>query len=165
MERRLAAIVAVDIAGYSRLVGGDEEGTLRALRAHRNELIDPLIEQHGGHIANTAGDSYLLEFPSAVNAVRCSIAVQEGMEARNGEVEEDRRILFRIGINVGDVVVEGGDLLGDGVNIAACLEGLCRPGGVALSDDAYRYVRDRLDIAWKDGGEHQVKNIARPVRT
>ena len=162
-NRRLAAIVAADIAGYSRLIGQDEEGTLRALRAHRAELIDPLIEQHGGRIANTAGDSLLLEFPSAVDAVRCSIAVQEGIAERNGDREPDRRISFRIGINVGDVVAQGDDLLGDGVNIAARIEALAEPDGISVSDDAYRQVRDRLDVEWQDSGEHEVKNIARPV--
>ena len=162
-QRRLAAIVAADVAGYTRLIGADEEGTLRALRAHRNELIDPLIAEHGGRVANTAGDSLLLEFPSVVDAVRCSVAVQEGIAERNREIAEDRRILFRVGINVGDVVVEGDDLLGDGVNVAARLETMSEPGGVTLSDDAFRQVRDRLDLAWQDGGEHEVKNIARPV--
>ncbi len=164
IQRKLAAIVAADIAGYSRLVDDDEEGTLRALRAHRQDFIDPLVEQHGGRIANTAGDSLLLEFFSAVNAVRCAIAMQEGLDERNREVPVDRRIEFRIGINVGDVVAEGGDLLGDGVNVAARLEGLAAPGGIMLSDDAYRQVRDRLDTNWRDGGERQVKNIARAIR-
>jgi len=162
-KRRLAAIVAADVAGYSRLIGIDEEGTLRALRAHRTEFIDPLIAEHGGRIANTAGDSLLLEFPSVVDAVRCSIAVQEGIAQRNGDIAEDRRILFRVGINLGDVVADGDDLLGDGVNVAARLEALSEPGGVTLSDDAYRQVRDRLDLSWHDGGEHEVKNLARPV--
>jgi adenylate cyclase len=163
-QRRLAAIVAADVAGYSRLIGDDEEGTLRALRSHRGELIDPLLAEHGGRIANTAGDSLLLEFPSAVDAVRCSVAVQEAMAARNQDVESSRQIIFRVGIHVGDVVAEGGDMLGDGVNVAARLEGLSEPGGMVLSDDAYRQVRDRLDLAWRDDGEHEVKNIARPVR-
>lgn len=163
-NRRLAAIVAADIAGYSRLIGQDEEGTLQALRAHRQELIDRLIDEHGGRIANTAGDSILLEFSSAVDAVRYSVAVQEGMAARNKHIEADRQIRFRIGIHVGDVVAEGDDLLGDGVNVAARLEGLSEPGGAILSDDAYRLVRDRLDLVWRDEGEHRVKNIARPIR-
>jgi adenylate cyclase len=163
-NRRLAAIVAADIAGYSRLIGQDEEGTLRALRAHRQDLIDRLIEEHGGRIANTAGDSLLLEFPSAVDAVRCCVAVQDGMAARNQDIEEARRIRFRVGIHIGDVVAEGGDLLGDGVNVAARLEGLSRPGEVTVSDDAYRQVRDRLDLEWRDDGEHDLKNIVHPVR-
>ncbi|MBT4490867.1 MAG: adenylate/guanylate cyclase domain-containing protein, partial [Rhodospirillaceae bacterium] len=162
-QRRLAAIVAADIVGYSRLVGADEEGTLRAFRMHRVELIDPLIGDHGGRIANTAGDSLLLEFASAVDAVRCAVAIQEGMAERNRDTAGDRQIRFRIGINVGDVVAEGDDLLGDGVNIAARLEALSEPGGVGLSDDAYRQVRDRLEMTWEDGGEQELKNIARPV--
>ena len=160
-RRRLAAILAADVAGYSRLVGADEEGTLAALRAHRAELIDDFIRSHGGRIANTAGDSMLLEFPSAADAVKCIVAVQQGMAERNGDIDPERRIRF--GINVGDVVAEGEDLLGDGVNIAARVEGLSEPGGLAISDDAHRQVRDRLDIPWRDGGAHEVKNIARPV--
>ncbi len=163
-NRRLAAIVAADVAGYSRLVGLDEEGTLRSLHAHREELLDPLIAEHGGRIANTAGDSLLLEFPSAVDAVRCAVAVQEGMARRNTEVEETRRIEFRIGINVGDVIAQGDDLLGDGVNVAARLEGLADPGGICISRTARDQVRDRMDIALHDMGEVEVKNIARPVR-
>ena len=163
-QRKLAAIVAADVAGYSRLVGADEEGTLRALRAHRAEFIDPLLLEHGGRIANTAGDSLLLEFASVVDAVRCTLAMQRGMAERNNEIDHDKQIRFRAGINVGDVVVEGNDLLGDGVNIAARVEALAEPGGMAISDDAFRQVRDRLDIAWSDGGEHEVKNITRPVK-
>ena len=144
MNRRLTTIVAADIAGFSRLVGHDEEGTLAAQRAHRAELVDPLIAEYGGRIANTAGDSLLIEFPSAVEAVRCSIAAQEGMAARNAGVPEDRRILYRIGINVGDVVAEGDDLLGDGVNIAARLEALAPPGGIVMSYETYALVQDRV---------------------
>lgn len=163
-NRRLAAIVAADIAGYSSLIGRDEEGTLQALRSHRRDFVDPLVGAHGGRIANTAGDSLLLEFSSAVDAVRFAVALQHGMTARNRDVAADRRIRFRIGIHVGDVVAEAGDLLGDGVNVAARLEALSEPGGAGLSDDAYRQVRDRLDLAWRDDGEHKVKNIARPIR-
>jgi len=163
-QRRLTTIVAADIAGFSRLVGIDEEGTLAAQRRYRTELIEPLLAEHHGRIANTAGDSFLFEFPSAVEAVRCSMAVQDGVAERNRNVAADRRIEFRIGINVGDVIAQGDDLLGDGVNIAARLENLCEPGGVILSDDAYRQVRDRLEIDWEDGGEREVKNIARPIR-
>ena len=162
-NRKLAAIVAADIAGYSRLIGRDEEGTLRALRAHRAELIDPAIESHGGRIANTAGDSFLLEFSSAVDAVRCSIAVQDGMAARNTGIEADSRIVFRIGINVGDVITQDGDLLGDGVNIAARLEGECEPGGIVLSDDAHRQVRGRIEADFADLGARELKNIAEAV--
>jgi adenylate cyclase len=163
-QRRLTTIVAADIAGFSRLVGIDEEGTLATQRNHRIDLIEPLLAEHHGRIANTAGDSFLLEFPSAVEAVRCSVAVQDGMAERNREIPADRRIEYRIGINVGDVVVDGDDLLGDGVNIAARLENICEPGDIILSDDAYRQIRDRLEFAWHDGGEHEVKNIARPVQ-
>ena len=161
--RRLAAIVAADVAGYSRLVGADDEATLAALRAHRRELIDGLVDAHGGSIANTAGDSLLLEFPSAVDAVKCATAVKCAMTERNRAIEADRRIEFRIAVHVGDVVAQGGDLLGDGINIAARIEALAAPGGIAFSDDAHRQVRDRLDLAWADGGTHEVKNIARPV--
>jgi adenylate cyclase len=155
-QRRLTSIVAADIAGFSRLVGIDEEATLAAQRGHRTELIEPLLTEHHGRIANTAGDSFLFEFPSAVEAVRCSVAVQDGMALRNREIAADRRIEYRIGINVGDVVADGDDLLGDGVNIAARLESISDPGGIILSDNAYRQIRDRLDIALEDGGEHEV---------
>jgi adenylate cyclase len=163
-QRRLTTIVAADIAGFSRLVGVDEEATLAAQRGHRTELIEPLLLEHHGRIANTAGDSFLLEFPSTVEAVRYAVAVQEGMVIRNEGTPENRRITYRIGINVGDVVADGEDLLGDGVNIAARLEGLCDPGGIVLSDDAYRQIRDRIGMSWEDGGEHEVKNIARPIQ-
>ncbi len=163
-QRRLTTIVAADIAGFSRLVGFDEEGTLAAQRSYRTEIIEPLLAQHNGRIANTAGDSFLFEFPSAVEAVRCVMAVQTGIAERNSNIPSDRRIEYRVGINVGDVVAEGNDLLGDGVNIAARLENICEPGGIILSDDAYRQVRDRLDVSWEDGGEHEVKNIARPIQ-
>jgi len=151
-NRKLAAIVAADIAGYSRLIGQDEEGTLRMFRTHRSDFIDPLIEQHGGRIANTAGDSFLLEFPSAVDATRCSIDLQDGMVQRNENIGPDSQIRFRIGIHIGDVIAQGGDLLGDSVNIAARLETLSDPGGIALSDDAHRQVRDRLEASWQDLG-------------
>jgi TolB-like protein len=162
-NRKLAAIVAADIAGYSRLIGQDEEGTLRALRAHRNEFIDPLIAEHGGRIANTAGDSLLLEFSSAVDAVRYAIAFQEGMAERNANIGEDRRIVFRVGINVGDVVAEGNDLLGDGVNIAARLQEIGEAGDITLSDDAYRQIRMRLDASFEERGAQKLKNIAESV--
>ena len=163
-QRKLAAIVAADVVGYSRLVGVDEEGTLESLRGHRRALIDPAIETHKGRIANIAGDSLLLEFSSVVDAVRCAVVIQDGLAERNAGVTLDRRILMRIGINVGDVVAEGNDLLGDGVNIAARLEALAEPGGIALSDDAYRQIRDRLDLKWVDGGEQTLKNITRQVQ-
>ncbi|WP_109314044.1 adenylate/guanylate cyclase domain-containing protein [Ruegeria sp. AU67] len=164
MERRLTTIVAADIAGFSRLVDVDEEGTLATQRALRVEFLDPLITQHDGRIANTAGDSLLIEFPSAVQAVRCAIAMQEGVAARNADTPEDRRILFRLGINVGDVLPDGDDLLGDGVNVAARLEALASPGGIMLSRTVRDQVRDKVEISLEDMGEIQVKNIARPVR-
>ena len=166
MERRLAAIFAADIAGFSRLVGLDEEGTLAAQRLLRTELIDPLLQKFGGRLANTAGDSMLAEFPSAVEAIRCAIAVQQGMDERTEGVPRDKRIQYRIGINVGDIVsdADSGDLLGDGVNIAARLEGLAPAGGIVVSRAARDQVRDRIDIELADLGEINVKNIARPIR-
>ena len=155
-NRKLAAIVAADIAGYSRLIGQDEEGTLQALRAHRTELIVPLIEQHGGRIANTAGDSLLLDFPSAVDAVRCAMAVQQSMADRNRDIDEDRRIVFRVGINVGDVVAEGDDLLGDCVNVAARLEAIAAPGGLCVSDLVYQSIKGKTDLYFEDAGEQQL---------
>jgi TolB-like protein/class 3 adenylate cyclase/tetratricopeptide (TPR) repeat protein len=165
VERRLAAILAVDVAGYSRLMGEDEEGTLAALRAIRRELGDPKITEHRGRIVKTTGDGLLAEFASVVDAVRCAVEVQREMIARNEAVPAARRIEFRMGINVGDIIIEDGDIFGDGVNIAARLEALAAPGGICLSAAAHEQVRDRLDIAFDDMGEQQVKNIARPVRT
>jgi adenylate cyclase len=164
VERRLAAILAVDVAGYSRLMGADEEGTLAALRAVRRELGDPKIAEHRGRIVKTTGDGLLAEFASVVDAVRCAIEVQREMIARNAATPAERRIEFRMGINVGDVIIEDGDIFGDGVNIAARLEALAEPGGICLSAAAHEQVRDRLDLAFDDLGEQQVKNIARPVR-
>jgi adenylate cyclase len=163
-RRRLAAIVAADVAGYSRLIGLDEEGTLKTLREVRRDIVSPLLSEHRGRVANTAGDSLLLEFSSVVDAVRCALAMQRAMAERNIDVPDERQLAFRVGINVGDVVSEDDDLLGDGVNVAARLEGLAAVGGIALSDDAYRQVRDRVDVSWGDAGEHGLKNIARPVR-
>lgn len=164
MRRRLAAMLATDIAEYSRLVGQDEEGTLAARQIHRVELIDPLLQRFGGRVANTAGDSLLIEFPSAVEAVRFALAFRDGMAERNVEVPEDRQVRYRTGINVGDVVSEGDDLLGDGVNIAARLEALAPPGGILLSRSVRDSVRDRLNLNLADLGEVKVKNISRPVR-
>ena len=164
VQRKLAALLAADVAAYSRLMGADEEGTLTALGGHRSDLIDPKIKQHGGRIANTAGDSILAEFPSVVEALRCAIEVQRAMADRNSGIPQDRRIEFRMGINVGDVMAKDGDLLGDGVNIAARLEGLAEPGGICISRAVRDQVRDRMDIAFDDMGEIEVKNIARPVR-
>src|ERR1700758_1736575 len=165
VERRLAAILAVDVAGYSRLMGADEEGTLAALRTVRRELGDPKIAEHRGRIVKTTGDGLLVEFASVVDAVRCAVEVQREMIARNAATLAGRRIEFRMGINVGDIIIEDGDIFGDGVNIAARLETLAEPGGICLSAAAHEQVRDRLDIAFDDLGEHQVKNITRPVRT
>jgi TolB-like protein/class 3 adenylate cyclase len=164
VERRLAAILAVDVAGYSRLMGEDEEGTLAALRAVRRELGDPKIAEHRGRIVKTTGDGLLAEFASVVDAVRCAVEVQREMIARNAATPAERRIEFRMGINVGDIIIEDGDIFGDGVNIAARLEALAEPGGICLSAAAHEQVRDRLDIAFDDLGEQQVKNITRPVR-
>ena len=163
VKRRLAAIFAADIAGYSRLVSQDEAGTLRALAAAR-EVMDGLIRDHGGRIANTAGDGVLAEFPSAVDAVQCAVTVQEKLVEASAGVPKDRRLQFRIGVHVGDVVVRGGDLLGDGVNMAARLEGLAEPGGIAISGAAHGYVRKALPLGYTDLGEQQVKNINEPVR-
>jgi|HubBroStandDraft_6_1064221.scaffolds.fasta_scaffold65508_3 TolB-like protein/class 3 adenylate cyclase len=165
VERRLAAILAVDVAGYSRLMGEDEEGTLAALRAVRRELSDPKIAEHRGRIVKTTGDGLLAEFASVVDAVRCAVEVQREMIARNAAAPAERRIEFRMGINVGDIIIEDDDIFGDGVNIAARLEALAEPGGICLSAAAHEQVRDRLSIAFDDLGEQQVKNIARPVRT
>jgi adenylate cyclase len=162
--RRLTTIVAADVAGYSRLTAADEESTLATLRTHRVEFIDLKIAEYRGRIANTAGDSLLMEFPSVVEALRCAVDLQRGMSERNAEIAEERRIEFRIGINLGDVVEQGGDLLGDGVNVAARLESLAPPRGICLSRAARDQVRDRMDISLEDLGEIQVKNLARPIR-
>jgi adenylate cyclase len=164
VERRLAAILAADVVGYSRLMGADEIGTLRALQAHRRELIDPTIAAHRGRIVKTTGDGLLIEFPSAVEAVVCAIAVQRGVALRNAGVAEERRLTFRVGINVGDIISETGDIFGDGVNVAARLESLCEPGGLCISRAVRDQVRDKLPVTFDDLGEQQVKNIARPVR-
>jgi TolB-like protein/class 3 adenylate cyclase len=164
VERRLAAILAADVAGYSRLMGADEEGTLERLKALRHELLDPKIAEHHGRIVKTTGDGLLVEFASIVDAVRCAAEVQQAMPERNTGVPPDNRIELRIGINLGDVIVEGDDLFGDGVNIAARIEALADPGGVFVSNTVHDQVRDRLPFVFEDLGEQQVKNIARPVR-
>jgi class 3 adenylate cyclase len=164
-ERRLAAILAVDVVGYSRLTGVDEEGTIRRLRALREQLIDPAIEKHRGRVVKTMGDGILIEFASAVDAVRSFLNVQLGARERNAGVTPENRIELRVGVHVGDVIVQpDGDLLGDGVNITARLEGIAEPGGICLSEDAYRQVRDRLKEEFVDLGEKKLKNIARPLR-
>src|SRR5438067_2236261 len=162
--RRLAAILAADVAGYSRLMGADEEGTLERLKALRRELLDPKIAEHHGRIVKTTGDGVLVEFASVVDAVRCAVEVQQVMPERNTGVAADSRIELRIGINLGDVIVEGDDLYGDGVNIAARIEALADAGGVLVSNTVHDHVRDRLPFVFEDLGEQQVKNIARPVR-
>jgi TolB-like protein/class 3 adenylate cyclase len=162
--RRLAAILAADVAGYSRLMGADEEGTLERLKALRRELVDPKIAEHKGRIVKTTGDGLLVEFASVVDAVRCAVAVQQVMPERNIGAAADSRIELRIGINLGDVIVEGDDLYGDGVNIAARIEALADAGGVFVSNTVHDHVRDRLPFVFEDLGEQQVKNIARPVR-
>lgn len=155
--------MAADVVGYSRLMEADEPGTLAALGAHRSELIDPLIDSHGGRIVKTMGDGLLLEFASVVDAVSCAIAIQTGMRDRNASLADFEALRFRIGIHLGDVIVEKDDIFGAGVNMAARIEGLAHPDGIVISDDAHRQVRDRLAIAWQDGGTHQVKNISRGV--
>ena len=162
--RRLAAILAADVAGYSRLMGADEEGTLAALKAIRRELSDPKVKEHRGRIVKTAGDGLLIEFGSVVDAVRCAVEVQRAMAERNADVPPDRRIELRMGINLGDIIKDGRDIYGDGVNVAARLETLAEPGGICVSRVVRDQVRDKLAFAFEDMGEQQVKNIARPVR-
>jgi adenylate cyclase len=163
--RKLAAILVTDIAGYSRLARADEDRILARLRALRSDLIDPTIAIHHGRIVKRTGDGSIVEFRSVVHAVRCAIELQTGMVERNAGLPPERRIEFRVGIHLGDVVEEAdGDLMGDGVNIAARLEGVCEPGAIALSEDAYRQVKGRLDLAAADLGPTQLKNIAEPIR-
>jgi adenylate cyclase len=162
--RRLAAILAADVAGYSRLMGEDEEGTHARLRAHLRELVDPKIAEHRGRTVKNTGDGLLAEFPSVVDAVRRAVEVQRGMNDREPDVAEERRIRFRIRVNIGDVIVEEHDIFGDGVNVAARLEALAEPGGICVSRMVRDNVRDKLDFSFEDLGEQRVKNIARPVR-
>jgi adenylate cyclase len=164
VERRLAAILAADVAGYSRLMERDEAGTLARLKTLRRELIDPRIAEHKGRIVKTTGDGILVEFPSVVEAVACAVAVQRSMAARNDATPDDERIQFRVGINSGDVIVEAGDIHGDGVNIAARLEGIAEPGGICVSGIVHDQVQGRLDCAFEDIGEQSLKNISRSVR-
>jgi len=164
VERRLAAILAADVAGYSRLMGADESGTLQGLKAIRAELIDPKIAAHNGRLVKTTGDGFLVEFGSVVAALRCATELQAGMAERYADIGADRCIEFRIGINVGDVVVEDGDIFGDGVNIAARLEGLAEPGGICVSALVQRDAAGKLDLTFEDLGEQTLKNIARPLR-
>ena len=163
VERRLAAILAADVVGYSRLMSADEVGTIAALKTHRRELVDPAIAAHHGRIVKTSGDGMLIEFASVVDAVGCAVAVQRAMVTRNRNVPEGRCIVFRVGINVGDIIIDEGDILGDGVNIAARLEGLCEPGGICISRAANDQIRGKLSLAFADLGEQTVKNISRAI--
>ena len=162
-ERRLAAILAADVAGYSRLMGADEEGTLARLKAHRRELIDPKTAEHRGRVVKSTGDGILIEFPSVVDAIRCAVEMQEGMVTRNADIPTDRRIDFRVGINLGDIIVDGDDIHGDGVNIAARLEGLAQPGGICISQTVLTLARGKVPFEIEDAGEQALKNIDRPV--
>jgi adenylate cyclase len=162
--RRLAAILAADVAGYSRLMGVDEEGTHERLQAHRRELVEPKIGEHSGRVVKNTGDGVLAEFPSVVGAVRCAVELQRAMIDREAGIPEEHRIRFRIGINLGDVIIEEDDIFGDGVNVASRLEALAEPGGVCISRVVRDQVRDKLPYAFEDSGERSVKNIARPVR-
>src|SRR5262249_3325264 len=164
VERRLAAILAADVAGYSRLMGADEEGTLARLKALRREVADPKVKEHHGRIVKTTGDGLLLEFASVVDAVRCAVEVQREMAERNADVPPDRRLELRMGINLGDIIKDGRDIYGDGVNVAARLEALAEPGGICISRMVRDQIRDKLAYPFEDRGEQSVKNIARPVR-
>ena len=163
VERRLAAILAADVVGYSRLMEANEERTMGALRQHRREFFDPTVAKHGGRIFKVMGDGFLVEFGSVLNAARCAVEIQRGMPERNAGVPEDRHIKFRIGINLGDIIVEGDDFYGDGVNMAARLEGLAGPGGIACSAVVRNQVGNKLELEFLDQGEKTVKNIAQPV--
>jgi class 3 adenylate cyclase len=163
IERKLAAILSADVSGYSRLMGADEAATMATLSSHR-EVIDELIRQHGGRIANTAGDSVLAEFPSVVEAVQCGVEIQQALAARNAQVPDEKKMLLRIGINVGDVIVKDQDIFGDGVNLAARLQGLAVPGGICISRSVRDQLRDKSPFIFEDQGEQSVKNIVRPVR-
>ncbi len=164
VQRRLAAILVADVVGYSQLMGQDDEGTLAALTAHRTELIEPCISEHRGRVVKTTGDGLLVEFASVVDAVRCAVASQEGMAGRNADIPKDRRIEFRIGVNFGDVIVQDDDVYGEGVNVAARLEGLAEPGGITISDRVYADVRGKVDVGFEDQGIQNLKNIADAVR-
>ena len=164
VERRLAAVLAADVVGYSRLMGGNEEGTLVRLKAIRKTLVDPAIAHHRGRIVKTTGDGLLVEFASAVDAARCAMEVQESMAAQNRDVPREMRIEFRIGIHVGDIIFDDNDIFGDGVNIAARLEGIAEPGGICISDDAHRQVRSKVSFTFDDMGPQALKNIVEPMR-
>ncbi len=164
VERRLAAILAADVAGYSRLMGADEEGTLDQLKSIRKAFVDPTIAAHRGRIVKTTGDGMLVEFVSAVDAVRNAVEIQRSMAKQNAALPQDPRIEFRLGIHVGDIIFDDNDIFGDGVNIAARLEGIAEPGGVCMSEDAYRQVRGKVGIDYDDMGSQHLKNIAEPMR-
>src|SRR6185312_2221360 len=164
MERRLAAILAADVAGYSRLMGIDEEGTHKNLKGHHQELVEPKIRQHRGRIIKNTGDGFLAEFTSVLDAVRCAVEIQQAMTTRNAKTPDDRRIEFRIGVHQGDIIPDSGDIFGDGVNVAARLEGIAEPGGVCISARVHEDVRTTLKLPFDDIGEQHLKNIQRPVR-
>ena len=163
-ERRLAAILAADVVGYSRLVEHDEAGTLSALKVLRQEVIDPLLAEHQGRIVKLMGDGALVEFPSVVEAVQCAVEVQRGVAEHQGELPENQRIAFRIGVNLGDVIIEGDDIHGDGVNVAARLEALAEPGGILISRTVRDHVRDKLPYRFEDLGERPLRNVEAPVQ-
>ena len=164
VQRRLAAILAADVVGYSRLMEQDETGTLSALKARRRQVLEPLVSRHQGRVFKFTGDGVLAEFGSAVNAVQCAIDLQDGMAAANNDSSGQRHIVLRIGVSLGDVMVDGRDLYGDGVNIAARLEGIAEPGGILLSGTAYDHVRNKVTAAFEDLGPRNLKNLAEPVR-
>ena len=164
MPRRVTAILAVDVVGYSRLMGADDEGTLVQLKAHRRELVDPKIKEHQGRIVKTTGDGMLAEFASVVDALRCVIEIQRDMRVRNADIAQEKRIEFRAGLNVGDIIIDGDDIYGDGVNVAARLESMADPGGICVSARVYEDAHGKLDVGFEDAGEQQLKNIAWPVR-
>jgi adenylate cyclase len=164
VARRLAAILAADVVGYSRLMGVDEEGTLARLNAHRRDFLEPTVAQYGGRIVKRTGDGVLVEFPSAVDAGRCAVDVQRGMAQRNAAVPDHQKMQLRIGIHVGDIIIDEGDIYGDGVNIAARIETLASPGAICLSEDTYKQIRGKIAVDFRDLGEQQLKNIELPVR-
>ena len=163
-ERRLAAVLAADMVGYSRLMEVDEEGTIARQRVHRGEVIDPAIADHNGRLVKTTGDGMLVEFSSVVDAVRCAITVQQAMASREAKMPEDQRIRYRVGINLGDIVVDDDDIYGDGVNVAARLEALAEPEGICISGTAYDHMRSNVEVGYESLGEVSVKNIKRPIR-
>ena len=164
MDRRLAAILVADVVGYSRLIAVDEAGTLAALKTRWVEHLQPLVERHKGRLVKLMGDGVLLEFASTVSAVQCAVDLQASMAEANKALPEDKQIVFRIGVNLGEVVVEGDDIFGDGVNVAARLETICEPGGVYLSDSVHRQIRGKINLVFEDLGEQNLKNIAEPTR-